>query len=79
MGIANIHEAESQLSELIDHAMNGKEVIIARTGQPMVRLVPIRADNSPRLGVQWKGRVRIAEDFDMLPDDIAVAFGIDPA
>jgi len=45
----------------------------------MVRLVPIHADDSPRVGGQWKGRVRIAEDFDTLPDDIAAAFGIDPA
>ena len=39
----------------------------------MVRLVPIHADESSRVGGQWKGRVRIAEDF----DDIAAAFGIE--
>jgi prevent-host-death family protein len=77
MEIANIHEAKSQLSKLIDHAMSGEEVIIAKAGQPMVRLVPIQADDNPRLGGQWKGRVRIAEDFDTLPADIAAAFGIE--
>jgi prevent-host-death family protein len=77
MEIANIHEAKSQLSRLIDHAMSGEEVIIAKAGQPMVRLVPIQADDTPRLGGQWKGRVRIAEDFDTLPADIAAAFGIE--
>jgi prevent-host-death family protein len=77
MEIANIHEAKSQLSRLIERAMKGEDVIIAKAGQPMVRLVPIRADASPRRGGQWKGRVRIAEDFDTLPDDIAAAFGID--
>ena len=56
MEIANIHEAKSQLSKLIEHAMNGEEVIIAKAGQPMVRLVPIHADESPRVGGQWKGR-----------------------
>ena len=76
MEIANIHEAKSQLSELIERAMNGEEVIIAKAGTPMVRLVPIRRDDSPRQGGQWKGRVRIAEDFDVLPDDIAAAFGM---
>jgi hypothetical protein len=45
----------------------------------MVRLVPIRADDTPRRGGQWKGRVKIAEDFDTLPDDIAAAFGIERA
>jgi len=77
MEIANIHEAKSQLSKLIDHAMNGEEVIIAKAGQPMVRLVPIQVDDSPRIGGQWKGRVRMADDFDTLPDDIAAAFGIE--
>ena len=79
MVIANIHDAKSRLSKLVEQAMNGEEVIIAKAGQPMVRLVPIRADDSPRLGGQWKGRVRMADDFDSLPDDIAAAFGIDPA
>jgi prevent-host-death family protein len=78
MEIANIHEAKSQLSKLVEHAMNGEEVIIAKAGQPMVRLVPIRPDETPRRGGQWKGRVRIAEDFDSLPDDVAAAFGIEP-
>ena len=77
MEIANIHEAKSQLSKLVDHAMNGEEVIIAKAGQPMVRLVPIRPDATPRQGGQWKGRVRIADDFDTLPDDVAAAFGIE--
>lgn len=57
--------------------MNGEEVIIAKASQPMVRLVPIHADNRPRTGGQWKGRVRIAKDFDSLPKDIAAAFGMD--
>jgi prevent-host-death family protein len=77
MAIANIHEAKSQLSKLVERAMEGEEVIIAKAGQPMVRLVPIRTDDTPRRGGQWKGRVRIADDFDTLPDDIAAAFGID--
>jgi prevent-host-death family protein len=78
MEIANIHEAKSQLSKLVDHAMKGEEVIIAKAGKPMVRLVPIHSDDSGRQGGQWKGRVRIADDFDNLPNDIAVALGIEP-
>jgi prevent-host-death family protein len=76
MPIANIHEAKTQLSKLIDRALKGEEVIIARAGTPMVRLVPIVQDNAPRKGGQWKGKVRIADDFDELPDDIAAAFGL---
>jgi prevent-host-death family protein len=79
MEIANIHEAKSRLSKLVEQTMNGEEVVITKAGRPMVRLVPIRANDSPRQGGQWKGRVRIAEDFDTLPDDVATAFGLDPA
>ena len=76
MEIANIHEAKSQLSKLVDRALGGEEVIIARAGTPMVRLVPVNRDDSPRRGGQWKGKVRIAPDFDELPADIARAFGM---
>jgi hypothetical protein len=43
----------------------------------VVRLVPVRQSDAPRQGGQWKGKVRIAEDFDELPEDIARAFGIE--
>jgi prevent-host-death family protein len=76
MEIANIHEAKSQLSKLVEHAMKGEEVIIAKAGQPMVRLVPVRIDPSPRQGGQWKGQVKLADDFDELPVDIAAIFGM---
>jgi prevent-host-death family protein len=75
--IANIQQAKAQLSRLVERALEGEEVIIARAGTPVVRLVPIRRDDSPRQGGQWKGKVRIAPDFDSLPDDIARSFGID--
>lgn len=78
MEIANIHEAKSNLSKLIEQALQGEEVVIAKAGMPVIRLVPISVDTSPRVGGQWKGRVRIADDFDSLPDDIADAFGMGP-
>lgn len=77
MIVSNIHEAESQLSKLIDQAMRGEEVVIAKAGLPVVRLVPIRGDATPRVGGQWKGRIKIADDFDTLPDDLAEAFGME--
>jgi prevent-host-death family protein len=77
MEIANIHQAKSQLSKLIARALKGEEVIIARAGTPLVRLVPVGRDESPRRGGQWKGKVRIADDFHELPDDVARAFGMD--
>lgn len=78
MEIANIHQAKSNLSRLIERALAGEDVIIAKAGKPMVRLVPVVNDDSPREGGQWKDRVRIADDFDDLPADIAAAFGVEP-
>ena len=77
MTITNIHEAKSQLSKLVDRALQGEEVIIARAGKPVVRLVPLRQGETPRQGGQWHGQVRIADDFDQLPEDVARAFGMD--
>jgi prevent-host-death family protein len=80
MAIANIHEAKSQLSKLFDQAMKGEEVTIPKAGRPMVRLTPIHTNSSTCHWGQWKSRIRIADDFDTLPDGIAIAiaFGIDP-
>ena len=75
MPISNIHEAKSQLSKLIEMAERGEEVIIARSGKPVARLVPYSASGESRVGGQWKGRVRISPDFDELPPDLAEAFG----
>ena len=71
--------AEANLNDLVDRALNGEEIILTRDGKPTVRLTPVVADDAPRQGGQWRGRVRIAADFDQLPADIATAFGSDPA
>ena len=75
MPITDIQQAKSQLSQLIEMAERGEEVIIARAGKPVVRLVPYQQRNERREGGQWKGRVRISPDFDELPPDIAKTFG----
>jgi prevent-host-death family protein len=64
MQLANIHHAKSQLSQLINRALAGEEVIIARAGEPLVRLVPVHQDTRPREGGQLKGQIWLAEDFD---------------
>jgi prevent-host-death family protein len=76
MNVTNIHEAKSQLSKLIGRALGGEDIVIARAGTPLVRLVPVQRSDEPRRGGQWKGKVRIARDFDELPQDIAGAFGM---
>lgn len=61
---ANIHEAKTHLSKLIQKALAGEEVIIAKAGKPVVRLVPIQPEPGQRKLGGWKGRVWMAEDFD---------------
>ena len=79
MAIPDFHEAKSQISKLVERALDGEQVIHARAGNSVVRLIPIHTETTPRHGGQWKGRLRIGDDFDALPDDIAVGFRIDPA
>ncbi len=67
-----MHEAKSTLSRLVEQAAAGEEILIARAGKPVVRLVPVER-RKRRLG-RWKGRVRMSRDFDApLPaDELAV-------
>ena len=71
-----MHEAKTQLSKLVERAQAGEDVVIARNGTPVARLVPVVSTGSlARAHGAWRGRVRIADDFDELPGDIADAFG----
>ncbi len=70
---ANIHEAKTNLSRLIERAVAGEEVIISKAGQPVARLVPYVETKKRRLGL-LKGKIRIAPDFDELPPSLAAAF-----
>lgn len=72
MTTMNIHEAKSQLSKLIEKAMKGEEVVIAKAGKAKVRLVPIE-EAGDWFGMD-EGKGWIADDFDELPSDILAAF-----
>jgi len=63
-GKVNIHHAKTHLSRLIEDVASGNEIVIARGGRPMARLVPLGRDDSPRKPGLLKGKLRIAEDFD---------------
>lgn len=74
MNIMNIHEAKTQFSKLIDAAMQGAEIIIAKAGKPAAMLVPLRNKKIRKPG-GLKGKIKIADDFDApLPEDILKAF-----
>ena len=71
----NIYDAKTHLSELVDRAAAGEEIIIAKAGQPMARLVPLRAVHERRVFGRWTGQMTIANDFDApLPDDLLRVF-----
>jgi prevent-host-death family protein len=75
MKLVNLHAAKTHLSRLVDDAATGQDVVIAKAGKPMVRLVPVRPAKRTGFG-DLKGRIAIAEDFDApLPDDVLRAFG----
>ena len=73
----NMHEAKSKLSQLVESALNGEEVIIAKAGKPAVRLVPVTAKANRTFG-NYKGQIVISEDFDSkeTSDELAKEFGI---
>ncbi len=71
--VFNLHDAKTALSQLVDRAVAGEEIIIARKGTPLVKLVAVKQPLREPGG--WEGRVRIADDFDApLPAELAAAF-----
>jgi prevent-host-death family protein len=72
--VYNLYEAKTHLSNLVERAAQGEEIVFAKGGKPMARLVPL-ASHAPRCPGGWEGRVRIAEDFDApLPEEVLAAF-----
>ncbi len=68
--LVNIYDAKTQLSRLIDRATAGEEILIGRSGKPLVRLVPIE-DALPRTPGLLKNLAIPDALFDPLPDDEA--------
>ncbi|MEQ1572421.1 MAG: type II toxin-antitoxin system prevent-host-death family antitoxin [Myxococcota bacterium] len=73
MKTVNIHEAKTHLSQLLAAVEQGQEVIIARAGQPIARLLPFRREK--RQGGTSAGRVRFVGDVAApLPDELVDLF-----
>ena len=67
----NIHEAKTHLSRLLEQVMQGEEVIIAKSGKPVARIVPLGGPAKRRKPGSARGQIKMAEDFDApLPEDI---------
>ena len=73
--IYNLYEAKTHLSRLIDRAAKGEEILIAKSGVPLAKLVPLPKPKAKRKPGGWEGKIRISDDFDAtLPDDIQSPF-----
>jgi prevent-host-death family protein len=71
----NVHEAKTHFSELLARVGLGEEVIIAKAGKPVARLVPISEKSRPRVPGTAAGRMIIAANFDApLPESIVASF-----
>jgi prevent-host-death family protein len=67
----NLYEAKTHLSELVERAAAGEEIIIAKAGKPRARLVPLAEERKPRVPGALKGQISVADDFDdPLPPEI---------
>lgn len=76
MTLVNMHEAKTHLSRLVERAAEGEEIVIARNGEPVARLVALAEEpGTRRLGI-WRGRIRLADDWDSdeVNDEIARDF-----
>ena len=74
MQITNIHEAKTNLSKLIEQALAGKEVIIAKAGKPVVKLVSYKEKKKPRVPGLWKGKIWMSDDFNEEDEEINKLF-----
>lgn len=75
METVNIYDAKTRLSQLVDKAASGEDVVVSRNGRPLVRITRLDDDKRRvRFGV-LKGKLQVAADFDApLPDDVQARF-----
>jgi prevent-host-death family protein len=70
----NMHEAKTHLSRLVERVERGEEVVIARAGRPVARLVPFATRTRPRTPGIWRGQVHLDPEFDRTDDGLIDAF-----
>lgn len=72
----NLHSAKTHLSRLVDEALAGEEILIARNGQALVRLVPLEPPPERRFLGKDQGKIVMADDFDApLPEFESLVYG----
>jgi antitoxin (DNA-binding transcriptional repressor) of toxin-antitoxin stability system len=74
--VRNISEAKAELSALVEEVQKGGEVILAKSGKPVAKIIPFGGASRPRVPGVMAGQIWMSPDFDELPADMAEAFGI---
>lgn len=74
--VFNLYEAKTNLSSLVERAAEGEEIVIARAGKPVAKLVPLSRGRARRKPGAWKGKAKLSRDFEApLPGELLAAFG----
>lgn len=75
MTTVNVHEAKTHLSRLLARVVEGEEIVIAKSGRPIARLVAIERRSQERILGQDRGLFEVPDDFDdPLPEDLLASF-----
>lgn len=74
MQTTNIYDAKTNFSKLIEQVINGKEVIIAKAGKPVAKLISYKEKKKPRKPGLWKGKVWMSDDFNEEDEEINKLF-----
>jgi len=72
--VVNVHEAKTHLSKLLERVEAGEEIVVGRAGKPIALLIPYRPNKSPRVAGALKGKIVIADDFDLTDQSVIQDF-----
>jgi len=72
--IVNMHQAKTSLSRLVRRALEGEEIVIARNGEPLVKLVPVPKIRKRRVPGRGKGTIWMSPDFEFTDEEITELF-----
>jgi prevent-host-death family protein len=73
MVTVGMHEAKTHFSRLVEKALEGEEVVVTRSGEPVITFTPVRPRKTPNIGFA-AGTIWVADDFDTLPDEVLAEF-----
>ena len=72
--VINVYDAKTNLSKLLNRVEQGEEIVLARSGRPVARLVAYRPRRAPRVPGRLAGKLEVAADFADTPEWLIDAF-----